>query len=142
MTQNNDLNNAVCDICQSGVDEEKDKILFCDGCNVAVHQSCYGRGVYPHEPKEDMWLCERCVSVYKRNVDPRDLRCRFCNDLKGLITRSEKVGWAHDICINWMPEIWYVWSEDLISGVSTKTGEVGGTVNTARHKVSCVICQE
>jgi hypothetical protein len=35
---------ACCDICLTDTyDDKNDKIFYCDGCNAATHQSCYGR---------------------------------------------------------------------------------------------------
>lgn len=39
--------------------EEDDKIIFCDGCDVGVHQSCYGLDIVP----SDEWLCKACTSL-------------------------------------------------------------------------------
>lgn len=38
---------TVCDICLDGEVYENNEILFCDSCDVAVHQLCYGVKTIP-----------------------------------------------------------------------------------------------
>ena len=46
----------ICCVCGDGDSYETNMIVLCDGCNVAVHQMCYG---IPQIP-EDEWLCHTC----------------------------------------------------------------------------------
>ena len=39
--------NTVCDVCQLPESEEGNEMVFCDGCNLCVHQICYGIRVIP-----------------------------------------------------------------------------------------------
>ena len=48
--------NEVCDICREGYSEPGDMLVFCDRCNIAVHQGCYGIKEVP----EGDWFCKHC----------------------------------------------------------------------------------
>lgn len=48
-----DVKGTSCDICLGNDDNEGDEIVMCDGCNVAVHQSCYGREINKILPDEN-----------------------------------------------------------------------------------------
>lgn len=76
------MNEAVCQICNGGLVEAGNEILFCDGekwggqCGVAVHQRCYKLGVVPAGD----WLCDACAP---RQHDPSAadgtmVRCELC----------------------------------------------------------------
>ncbi len=32
----------VCTVCKDGSSDDNNQIIFCDGCDMAVHQACYG----------------------------------------------------------------------------------------------------
>lgn len=51
-----DAINALCAVCGDGESKGADQIVFCDRCNVAVHQNCYAVGEIP----QGDWLCWPC----------------------------------------------------------------------------------
>jgi protein Jade-1 len=46
-----------CDVCGETDAEEGNEMIFCDVCNVCVHQACYGIRFIP----EGSWLCRPCM---------------------------------------------------------------------------------
>jgi hypothetical protein len=81
-----------CSLCRSPECFEDDEIVICDGCELAVHQCCYG-GLTPIPEGE--WFCAPCrVKV----ISPK---CEICNlNTKGAFKRTEEQGWAHIICVS------------------------------------------
>ncbi len=77
-----------------------DDIVYCDTCNVPVHQQCYRLSEIP--PGE--WFCDVCVS----NVDPDEVTCGFCPVIGGAMKRckgNEEEGWAHLSCAYFIDEL-------------------------------------
>jgi hypothetical protein len=73
---------AKCSVCNSGDYEEEDLIVFCDNCNLPVHQSCYGIELIP----EESWICYPC-RVYGHS----NIKCWLCPQLGGALKPSNVI---------------------------------------------------
>jgi hypothetical protein len=54
-----DSEDAICHVCFDGSSNDMNPILYCDGCNTAMHQLCYGVSEIP----EGDFYCDRCYAV-------------------------------------------------------------------------------
>ncbi|CAG01062.1 unnamed protein product, partial [Tetraodon nigroviridis] len=111
---------AVCCICMDGDGADSNVILFCDSCNIAVHQECYG---VPYIP-EGQWLCRHCLQVRLLPQQRRSLK------------KTDDGRWGHVACALWVPEVGFsdtVFIEP-IDGVRN--------IPPARWKLTCYLCRE
>ena len=105
---------AVCDICNDGEVTPDNQILFCEACNVAVHQMCYGVDRIP----EGDYYCIACRHLgrcksYSATVlpEPLPITCELCPRKEGAFIRTktkskiveqEGLGkWVHMVCAKW-----------------------------------------
>ena len=119
--------NAVCSICNDGEVTPENQILFCEACNVAVHQNCYGIIQVP----EGDYYCVACryfkrdeqiqaMADSKRFKDPAmaprttlpplPIVCELCPVKQGAFIRTETKSststssnskWVHMACAKW-----------------------------------------
>ncbi|KAJ9049335.1 hypothetical protein DSO57_1025642 [Entomophthora muscae] len=128
-TLSSSLNNVdvPCDICGEIDCENSNAIVFCDGCDLAVHQDCYG---VPYIP-EGQWLCRKCMLSPANPVE-----CVFCPNEGGAFKQTSTNNWAHLTCALWIPEVSFgntVYMEP-IEGI--------GRVPKSRMKLLCYICKQ
>lgn len=114
---------SKCAICDDGDCENTNAIVFCDGCDLAVHQECYGVPFIP----EGQWLCRKCqligrgipVSAVLKLPRAHGLAsmwfglltlwipqtCIFCPNTDGAFKQTNSSKWAHLLCAMWIPEV-------------------------------------
>ncbi|AAS51419.1 ACR193Cp [Eremothecium gossypii ATCC 10895] len=116
-----------CAICNGTDSDNSNAIVFCDGCDVAVHQECYGVVFIP----EGQWLCRRCMISKNRKIN-----CLFCPSNTGAFKQTDTGSWGHVICGIWIPELFFANQHYMepIEGIDM--------VPRSRWKLNCYICKQ
>jgi hypothetical protein len=155
LAQRNEDDEAFCAVCGDGYSHPPNVIIFCDRCDVAVHQMCYD----VHEVPESEWLCWPCKEYEEmqraagipqseiRNVHTlpdertrlpggsRDVKCALCPIRCGAFRKTANgEQWVHQTCASWHPECYLVASREAncVDGLNK--------IPSKRWTTACDIC--
>ncbi|GLA03432.1 nuA3 HAT complex component nto1 [Aspergillus niger] len=118
---------SKCAICDDGDCENSNAIVFCDGCDLAVHQECYGVPFIP----EGQWLCRKCQLIGRGSVN-----CIFCPNTEGAFKQTTSSKWSHLLCAIWIPEV-SIGNPSLMEPITDVE-----KVPRSRWKLHCYICRQ
>ena len=142
----------ACHVCGEGAPDhwrEEDEIVFCDGCDVQVHLSCYGLTKVP----EGEWRCVGCEDdVDAGKADEGEFGvCSLCPQPGGALARLDPpsawdVAWespgthAHLACAECLPEVF------VIKDAPGREGQPPlvdmSFVKAARINLRCSLCDQ
>lgn len=102
--------NATCGVCGGGMSHPRNQVIFCDSCNLAVHQQCVGLPIVP----DGQWFCDCCAAAIGRETmpegtppprhshSPRDVQCVMCPVRGGCLKPTDQAEgarkWVHIMC--------------------------------------------
>jgi len=118
---------SKCAICDDGDCENTNAIVFCDGCDLAVHQECYGVPFIP----EGQWLCRKCQLIGRGTPT-----CIFCPNTDGAFKQTNASRWSHLLCAIWIPEV------SLGNNTFMEPVMDVEKVPKPRWKLNCYICRQ
>ncbi|XP_066302743.1 protein AF-10-like isoform X7 [Branchiostoma lanceolatum] len=118
-----------CCVCSDEHGWAENPLVYCDGhgCNVAVHQACYGIVQVP----TGSWFCRKCESQERA----ARVKCELCPHREGALKRTDTSGWAHVICALYIPEVQF-------GNVATMEPIILSMVPHDRFNKICYICEE
>jgi hypothetical protein len=110
---------GLCMCCFDGTSSENNRIVFCDGCNAAMHQICYGITEIP----EGDYYCDRCKFLQKLSATLDDdiepavvkdtVKCCLCPLQHGGIKLTTDGRWVHVCCALWSQDTEIVDLKDM-----------------------------
>ena len=118
---------SKCSICDDGDCENANAIIFCDGCDLAVHQECYGVPFIP----EGQWFCRKCKEIGRGTPT-----CIFCPNVDGAFKQTNTLRWSHLLCAIWIPEV-TIANMTFMEPITDVD-----KVPKGRWKLNCYICQQ
>lgn len=116
-----------CSVCLVGDSDDLNQILFCDKCNLPVHQTCYGVRLIP----EGAWYCGPC----EEGIEAKNIQCILCGQTDGAFKKTERGEWVHSQCVLWGNVLQFM--EHDCFGVAEYVDHVEPTKSS-----SCFLCKK
>lgn len=118
---------SKCAICDDGDCENANAIIFCDGCDLAVHQECYGVPFIP----EGQWFCRKCKEIGRGTAT-----CIFCPNVDGAFKQTSTLRWSHLLCAIWIPEV------NIANMTFMEPIQDVDKVPKGRWRLTCYLCNQ
>uniref|UniRef100_A0A8C2WCP4 Lysine-specific demethylase 4B n=1 Tax=Cyclopterus lumpus TaxID=8103 RepID=A0A8C2WCP4_CYCLU len=101
-------------------------LLYCQGCCLQVHASCYGVAA---DDVSEQWSCDRCTE------GSFTAECCLCNLRGGALKKTQSDKWAHVMCAVALPEARF--SDEA------KRGPIDTSrIPMQRYKLKCIYCRK
>ncbi|XP_075946201.1 lysine-specific demethylase 4C isoform X4 [Anarhichas minor] len=101
-------------------------LLYCQGCCLQVHASCYGVAA---DDVSEQWSCDRCTE------GSFTAECCLCNLRGGALKKTQSDKWAHVMCAVALPEARFS-DEAKRSPIDTSR------IPMQRYKLKCIYCRK
>nr|XP_046268332.1 lysine-specific demethylase 4C isoform X2 [Scatophagus argus] len=101
-------------------------LLYCQGCYLQVHASCYGVAA---SDVSEQWSCDRCMD------GSFTAECCLCNLRGGALKKTQNDKWAHVMCAVALPEVRFS-DEAKRSPIDTSR------IPMQRYKLRCIYCRK
>ncbi|PRQ30868.1 putative chromatin regulator PHD family [Rosa chinensis] len=128
-----DEDGIVCDVCKSTDGDPSDPIVFCDGCDLMVHATCYGNPLIKGIPEGD-WFCSQCSGSSEASQSNESFSCCLCPGKGGAMKPTGDGRWAHIVCALYVPEVFFKDPEG-------REGIDCSKVPKRRWKERCYVCK-
>ncbi|XP_057460543.1 uncharacterized protein LOC130751036 [Actinidia eriantha] len=134
--EDNDDDGIECAVCRSTDGDPSDPIVFCDGCDLMVHQTCYGSPLTEGVPEGD-WFCAQCLASQTQlpHIGTNmPFSCCLCPVSGGAVKLTTDGRWAHIVCSLFVPEVFFAYPE-------SREGIDCSRVPDWRWEQSCYVCE-
>ena len=123
-----------CSICKLQDTTDENPILFCDGCNLAFHQACYGIKKIPSGD----YFCDMCINCSTKKNEYRSMSkgrlkrnaCCLCPNGWLPLQRSKCNRWVHPQCVMFIGETYF--ENSNIANLNN--------IDVERKQLVCEIC--